>query len=494
MIRNFENTNVLSEFPPECVKSSNLSGIKAIFFLNRSFSFSSISDFQDVDIWIQAIKDGDIIPLFDAKDFQDNSDPDPIEANGQNYLYVKYKGKYKFIHVFDYTYDFAKNLKPLNQSDFDYIFLTKTNQIVAYSPDGVSVQGFETDSIIIEKMQIGTAQAPNAFKINVELTDPDQLDLNAEIFSPEWSPSRNLRLVEVQFSEIELTSLKFKISDATFGKPIVHLRAPNFIIDDSGGIITFSEFLNLGEGYYYLNGFSSPPGSGEIVIDSKIYYGSGAYGSSAVATLNNFGFAITGSGGHFVVQVLDSDTNPITGKSIGDFSFDAGTISSFVDKGNGVYFLYLTKGSITTGTIYFDDGNYAGNTAYDFTAKRIDEDNSVLRLDALGKYWPYLINGASLEPGGTYQPESGAWRIITSIGGDFLYVYWNKILNGATNRISINIEAISAGEIKFQNGSNVQAYTTSGIKTFDWTGDGSNLTMFTNAVNCRLSDFSIEII
>ena len=154
----------------------------------------------------------------------------------------------------------------------------------------------------------------------------------------------------------------------------------------------------------------------------------------------------------------------------------------------------MIKGSITTGTLFFDDGNYSGNTAYDFTGIRASDNFGVLRLDVLGDYWPYTLNGASRDGVGTYQPETGEWRVITTIGGDFFYIYWNKIVNGVSNKVTLNITAISGGELKFENGANVQSYTTPGLKTFTWTGDGGTLNLFTNSVNCLISDFKIELI
>ena len=168
MIRNFENTEVNSAFPVECVKPTDMYVIKTIFFVKRTYSFASVSDFQDLAIWIQAIKDGNIIPLFDCLDFVDVSDADPLEPNNQDYLYLKYKGKYKFVHKFNYNYDYAKNIRELSQSDFDYIFADRGGNIVAYTPDGVEVRGFETDSITVEKLNIGTVQRSEERRVGKE--------------------------------------------------------------------------------------------------------------------------------------------------------------------------------------------------------------------------------------------------------------------------------------------------------------------------------------
>lgn len=492
MIRNFENTEINSAFPPECIKVAKLYGIGTIFFIKRTFSFVSISEFHDLSTWIQAIKDGNIIPLFHCKDFVDESDPDPLEPNGQNYLYLPHQGKYKFVHQFNYNYDFAANVKGLSQGDFDYIFADRNGNIVGYTPDGTEVRGFETDSITVAKLNIGTGQTANFVKITVELSESSQLDLNAEIYKTEWSINQNLRLVPVSFFDMELTSMKFTIKDSVYGKPINHLMKSNFIIDDGGGVITFDTFKKLGDGSYYLNDFSSPPGSGQVVIDSKIYYGSGAYGAAAVTTVNIFAYGLSGLAGYFWFKLTDPSSNPITGKVQANFSWDSGNINYFLEKGDGVYVIGLSKGSPpTTGTLYFDDGNYSGNAPYDFTLIRLYDTFEILREDALSRFWPFSIDGASVDPSGTYQFQTSKWRIVTTGGGDAFYVYWIRVQNGVTNRITIDIASIT-GELKFVNGANSQAYTTSGIKTFDWTGDGTILLLYMNSVDCLISDIQVE--
>lgn len=491
MIRNFENTEVHAAFPPECIKIAELYGIRTIFFIKRTFSFVSVSEFQDLATWIQGIKDGNIIPLFDCRDFIDNSDPDPLEPNGQNYLYLRYKGKYKFVHQFNYNYDFAKNVKGVSQGDFDYIFADRKGNIVGYTPDGTEVRGFETDSITVEKLNIGTSQKGNLVNITVELSDSDQLDLNAEIYKTEWSISQNLRLVPVSFSDMELTSMSFVVKDSVFGKPVNHLMKSNFELTEGGGI-TFDTFKKLGDGGYYLNDFSSPPVSGQVVINSRIYYGSGAYGAAAVTTVNIFAYGLSGIIGYFWFKLTDPDTDPITGKVQADFSWDSGNINYFLEKGEGVYVIGLSKGSPpTTGTLYFDDGNYSGNDPYDFTLIRLSDTFEILREDALNRFWPFSIDGNSIDGSGTYQLQTSMWRIITTGGGDAYYVNWIRVSSGVTNRITIDISSIT-GELKFVNGSNSQAYTTSGIKTFDWTGDGTNLILYMNSVDCLISDIQIE--
>lgn len=369
MIGRAQKRKINSSFPPECIRVSLTSGIKNVFLVERNFSFPSFTDFKDPEFWRDTIKAGNIIPLFDNLEFEDQTEETKKPLNGQNFFYLTFDGKYRFMHHFNYAYDFANNLKIASQGDYDYIFSDRRGNLIAYSPDGIQAKGFETDLVLFEKMVLGSSRIANWTKLFIELSDPDQLNKHAVIYGTPWSINRTLRIVPVDVVEIVEGSIKFRVIDSIFGSPVLGLSASDVVITDDIGSITFTEFIRLPDGYYHLNGLSSVPTFGEIEIDSSIYYGSGVYTfGGAPALIQNLIFNSVTDIEFDVVSGLDA--SKITGLTIPDFTItddiNGGiTIGTLNESAPGHYRLNALSANLTTGDIDLDDGNYVGTTSYD---------------------------------------------------------------------------------------------------------------------------------
>ncbi len=356
-------------FPPECVSGSDINGIRHAFLVERGFSFSSFADFEDVDVWIQAIKDGNIIALLFNRAFQNESEETKKLLSGQDFFYETSKGKYRFMHFFNYAYDHANNLKDYSQGNFDYIYADRNGNIIAYTPEGTTVQGFETDFIEFEKMVIGDNANANWTKLFVELGDTDQLDNYAAIIKPSWKITRNLNLVPVEVTNITEGSLKFRVTDSVYGTAINGLRDGDVIINDNSGTISYTSFKKLGNGYYLLDGLSGALTYGDVEVDTNVYYGSGNYViTSAPVNIVNLVFNALDDI-EFDVQ-LASDSSAVTGLTIPDFEIDDNThlivsIGSLTESPEGHYRLSSLSNDLTTGDININSGTYIGTTTYD---------------------------------------------------------------------------------------------------------------------------------
>ena len=181
-------------------------------------------------------------------------------------------------------------LKGFSEGDYDYMFTDRNGNTLAYSPDGTTVRGFDLDSLIVEKMNIGSTE-PNWTKVGIELSEAAQLDrfavtVNAKVSG--WRPGRVLNLVPVKIIEIEEGSLRFRVLDLQYNTPVSGLQAADITIDDNTGAITFTDFQSLGNGYYFLDGLSAALTYGTVNVNTRIYYGSGNYtfGNAPVSIIN----------------------------------------------------------------------------------------------------------------------------------------------------------------------------------------------------------------
>ena len=369
MLGRYEQIPEFGLFPPECNWGSNLVGIKHIFLVKRDFSFSSFADFEDVDTWRDAIKDEDIYPIFRNKQTDNNSEPTKTEISDQGLTYKKNSGKYIFTLYFNYEYEFANKIKTFSETEYDFIFIDLNGNLVGYTPDGVTVKGFDTDLIMTYPMEIGVGGTPNWTKLLIELSYSEQLDQNAKIIKPTWNYLRNLLLVPVIVTEFVEGSLRFKVTDSVYGMVINSLIASDMTIEDDTGAITFTTFQNLGSGYYLLDGFSGALTFGNIVIDGRIYYGSGSYiVTEAIVELSNIVYNDSTSLDFDVLNTADSSL--VGGLLVGDFVMTDDTngvltINSFTEVSTGRYSFDSLSAAMTTGDIDISSADYTGTGAYD---------------------------------------------------------------------------------------------------------------------------------
>jgi hypothetical protein len=369
MILNGDHTPQSTGFNPECRRVSKISGIKNIFLVKRSFSFSSFTDFEDVDVWITAIKAGNIYPMLGNKQADSASDPLKAQKNKQDFTYKTSAGKYRFVHHYNVEYDYGNILKGFSETGYDYMFQDLNGNIFGYTSDGTTVQGFETDSILFEKMDMGPGNQPNWTKIHIELTDADQLDRNAKIINPDWSVLRNLNLVPVDITNITEGSLTFRVTDSVSGNAVNSLRAADVTISDNSGTITFTTFVSKGNGYYFLDGLGSALTYGTVDVDSSIYYGSQFYTfGNAPVTISNIVFNALDDIEFDVT--LNYDSSAVTGRTIPEFTITDDThgvisIGALSESPDGHYRLSSLGNNLTTGTLAIA-GDYVGSTLYDY--------------------------------------------------------------------------------------------------------------------------------
>lgn len=494
MIGNFENNIPVSGFPVNCVLASVLSSIQALIFLERGFEFADADELHDIEVWKDAVREGKIVPLLWNKNYEDQSEQTINNVSNQGFTYEIYKGKYRFMNSFNYPLAYHQQVLSLSGMNMDFMFVDKNGNIVAYCPEGNEISGFTTSLIQFEKMNVGTGTAPTYNKVLVEMQDPKEFDYYGTIYQNTWN-IKKLNLLPVTVDNIGEGSILFRVRDSIYGMPALGLTADDITIDDNAGEITFTGLTFDENGNYKATGESASLTYGEIVIAGDTFYGSGSYGSVVTGSIDIFGFKLldqyTPNRGFFYVRVTDGGGTPIEGLGLSDFSLDSGTVLSVYNYGSGKYQVNIEKASITSGTMYVDNGDKQAESAYDVTDIGMFDNLSYLKISGSNEI-PFANGGMVVDPLGTYEAESGEYRIITTVGGGASYIRFNEVFDGDSNRFTIDINDITSGELKIVNGSNNQTYTTTGSKTFDFTGDGEALYIELNTVNCRIANIQIE--
>lgn len=359
------NIQTTTGWPAKCKNRNNIQQFKSMFLVSPEFSFGNIDDFTNENIWIQAIKDGYIIPVLNIKNVIDNYE-ETLYNTGEDdtAIFIK-NGKYIFKLQYFVSFYFHKNLRTLSQQDFDVIFVDRNNQVLAYSPDEIEIKGFEINLINIEDQVIGDTKLSYT-PVYVELKDSRQYNDYGIVEKMDFNIN-NLNLIFVDITDISGTidELYFKVTDKVYRFEIEGLTEFQ-ITDITNGILTYTTLKDNGDGNYYITGLSDDLTAGTIAIDEDNYYGSAAY---AISSILGEIYDITATTSQISFKFRNASTlTAITGLTISDIiltdNINGTIIAIITEVSAGSYTLTLPDKSFWSGTIAIDNGSYADSESY----------------------------------------------------------------------------------------------------------------------------------
>jgi hypothetical protein len=369
MIGNFQgiknNLNL-----PLCVKNEgNYSKFISIFFTTPDFSFVDIDEFRTESVWLTAVENGYIIPIFDIKEVDDQSDETLYNKSGLDYTYTIYQGKYRFELRKNALIDYFQLLVGYRSQDLKVMFGDRNGNVYAKLRNDDRIVGFETTMLNdIKKIKIGQTANPSWTSLVIELDDPEEME-SAVIENLGFNFNR-LTVIPVTIQNISEGSMIFQVVDTVSSIPINVLNENNVtIVDDISGSITFSSFINNLNGYYEITSAQSFY-SGTISIIGN-YVGSQIYNftSTIFVTITDITSDIDDEISFKVTETISG--NPVTGLVTGDISIvddinGAIANSVFSEDGSG-YYSITGDDSFTSGTITVSNATYSGDDNYSFS-------------------------------------------------------------------------------------------------------------------------------
>lgn len=346
---------------------------KTIVFVNPDFQFDSLDDLKDRDIWIQGVKDKNLIPILDSK----NVTPQPAQTQyetGEDEITILIRnGRYIFTMFYFVDFNFHKLLKYYSQQDYDVIFIDFDNNVVAYSPEGTYIKGLEANLINVEDMEIGD-QKISWTPLYIELADSKQYNDFGVVEKVDFKLNK-LNVTFVNIIDISGTQnyIKFSVVDENFGYPISGLSETDIVLNDTvNGLILFNSLREISCGVYDSNNLSELLNLGDIVIDTDYFYGSAEYEFNnplVAVTLQNVTVNSYTSIDFDLIETIS--TNAVTDllqsevQVVDDVSGNI-TIGLLTHNGAGNYSLTGLSPNILIGDINIIGSRYTGSGAYNY--------------------------------------------------------------------------------------------------------------------------------
>lgn len=282
-------------FSPEMNDYAYFTGL---YVHNKDVSFASVAAFQDIDEYLSLLESGDLIPLHNIKSTEYLDEETQYKESLQNYPYKARPGKYRRKHNFIWQIDRHQLVEQMSGSDKYVIYIDRNRNIYGTSDDGVTVRGFSTDAIVLEKLIMATESDPAFSPLFIALKDSDELNVRGVIKQVDWQPTDVNRLfMSIAIEFLDADTLNFS---ATYnGAAVESIGSSDVTVsDDTNGIMNFSLFNYLG-GVYQLSGFTAVDPTkidsltgGKLEILSSLYLGCVLYRVTieVVIPANNFVF------------------------------------------------------------------------------------------------------------------------------------------------------------------------------------------------------------
>lgn len=270
---------------------NNYGNIEGAFAAKKTFSFASIEDFKNIDNWYQALSDGNIIPLHRVYEVDNRSEETVYNESIQDYTYMSRIGKIRYVLKYDWTVDYYQVVEQLSGSDLYVFFYDVNKNVYGTSDDGVSIRGFKTSRLQLEKMPFQIGQEPSFSPLDIEFKDSNEWVRRGVVEQVTWLPSEVDRLfISIRIEYVDSSNLNFSATWLSEGVQVD--QAGVTLTDDSNGELTFN-FYDYSGGVHRLSDFyagaiSSSLTSGILNVQTDLYLGCARYIVIAQIEVTNY--------------------------------------------------------------------------------------------------------------------------------------------------------------------------------------------------------------
>jgi len=245
------------------------------------FSFDSLADFKDKDKWLEAIANKDIVPLFDAYVVT------PANTDATQYTV----GNFSFetasavkITTFESYLGFCSHaaLKSYANSEYTQVFeFNNDGSILGVGNEDGSVKGQDLKDLNVGIRTIATSDKPATTLVRLTYKDYNQLEDNAVVIKPSWSPADidGIFDVELEFVSATATTIKFKATRECGHAPVLVLTTADVVVKNASGVVQTTSFVGAdANGVYTLTGTAFATGytveiDGVVTVVDTLYEG-----------------------------------------------------------------------------------------------------------------------------------------------------------------------------------------------------------------------------
>lgn len=252
--------------------SNTMMYIEGAFLSPKGFTIA-YANRGDLTVWQQALKDGNLTPLHNLLEKEDNNTEETYNESILGFTYLSDQGEYK--NKLNYNLDLEKHkaLDAISGADLDIWYYDYNRNFYCTTDDNkTTIRGFSSERIALDKLSLATTQAPALTIIDVELKDSDELNKRGVVENFGISPTAIDRLyASIDILYIDASTINFTAKYK--GEDLNDIEASGVtVIDNVNGELPFSYFNYLG-GVYRMtfNTPTNPITGGSIKIISDIY-------------------------------------------------------------------------------------------------------------------------------------------------------------------------------------------------------------------------------
>lgn len=255
-------------------ENNALTYLSGIFVLKKGVVFPSIESFQDIDYFYSLLESGDLTPLHYIKEVEYLDEETILLESTQDFTTKLRPGKYRQKFKFTWQIERHQLVEQISGSDLPVIYIDRSRNIYGTSDDGVTVRGFTTNRLILDKLLFGTDSTPAFSVLDIELRDSDELNKRGVIKQVDWNPvdiNRLFMSINIEYLDSDTLNFSASYNGVTIAKDKI-LQSDITISDNSNGNLN-AGFYGYGDGVFQLKDFNLPLTSGIMEILSNLYMG-----------------------------------------------------------------------------------------------------------------------------------------------------------------------------------------------------------------------------
>jgi len=233
--------------------------MERIFVAKSNFRFDNINAFKDATIWKNAIRNKDIVPLYNAYEVT-GANIEAVKFESGNFSEVTKKAIKKTTFECFLGFCSHRALKSYANSEYTQIFeLTETGVILGINTEGGKIKGQDvTLTIDLRAIQV-SAKIPFT-KVTLTYRDYEELEENVVAIKPTWETETQLAgIFDLYLEQVSATAttIKFTASASCSGGNnfIASLTATDIVVKDTAGVVQVVSFVVAdANGVYTLTG------------------------------------------------------------------------------------------------------------------------------------------------------------------------------------------------------------------------------------------------
>lgn len=172
-----------------CQQATPITIKTGMFLTKPDFSFVSLSSFLAEADWNTAIAAGNIIPVQNIREIENQDVDDAVIESGTGDKVFQYEGTRGEMIKFIMSLDLHKIIRTYTLKSWKVIWLDKGGNLIATTPDGTAVQGLSFSYFRVKKQETPSPDGAAYTPVEYQMASIKEWDANGIYGAPTWIAS-----------------------------------------------------------------------------------------------------------------------------------------------------------------------------------------------------------------------------------------------------------------------------------------------------------------